>query len=570
MDTVAEGGGLPFRMEPGQRFAGKYLVERLLGAGAMGVVVAALHEQLGQTVAIKLLSVPKDMEPEAIGRFFREARAAAALRSEHTARVVDVGIDEFGQHFIVMEHLEGEDLSAVLRVDAPRSIATSVGCILHACEAIAEAHALGIIHRDLKPENLFLTMRLDGYPLIKVLDFGVSKMLEASVVRRAGDDPAVSASGSLVGTPLYMSPEQIRTPATVDGRSDIWSLGVILYELVTGRRPFGGETVADVIASILIDVPAAPVSLRADVPTRLSDLILACLEKDVDRRIANVGILAEGLRPWAPRWARDAAVRAARIAGQRRLGLDDTGPYQTGTHDTHSAELPVVSDGPARALGGAAPADPKSEGGTAPRIQVAQPVAVGQAAAEPRSAPRGGPPAARVAKRRHVGWMALGFGSAMALFIALVGLVPAGMRSARTPNRPGASAPATGLATTLPAAPPMLPLSATSLHAALGPALAPSSDSQPAAAISGRAEARATLPATTGFLAGRVGRAAELRPHLRPEMTNPTVSAPGSSSRRPRGGETAGNNSYPTRESAEPLPAHTSTPALADPLGTRH
>ncbi|MEP6653282.1 MAG: serine/threonine-protein kinase [Myxococcales bacterium] len=301
-------------VQPGERLAGRYVVERVVGTGGMGVVVAARHEQLGRTVAIKILTISTELHPEAVERFLREARAAASLRSEHIARVMDVGTDERGRHFIVMEHLEGEDLGAMVRRDDPLTVGQAVGYVLQACEALAEAHNQGIIHRDLKPENIFLTRRVDGSPLIKVLDFGISKMTSHSAERNPA---SLSASGprSLLGSPLYMSPEQIRTPSNIDPRSDVWALGVILFELLTGRRPFQGQSLPDILAAILTRVPPGLLTLRHDAPPALADVVASCLEKDVDKRMGSVGQLAQSLQEWAPRWARDSAARAARMSG---------------------------------------------------------------------------------------------------------------------------------------------------------------------------------------------------------------------------------------------------------------
>ncbi|MFS8068038.1 MAG: serine/threonine-protein kinase, partial [Byssovorax sp.] len=209
----------------GELIAGKYRVDRVLGAGGMGTVFAATHVVLGQRVAIKR------MHPERIGRhnagprFLREARAAARLRSQHVARVIDVGVLEDGAPFIVMEHLDGEDLAALVDRRGALPVAEAVEYVLQAAEAIAEAHAAGIVHRDLKPENLFLSFDLAGAPCIKVLDFGISKLL--------GDELALTRAAVAVGTPLYMSPEQMVSSRDVDSRTDLWSLGVVLYELVT-------------------------------------------------------------------------------------------------------------------------------------------------------------------------------------------------------------------------------------------------------------------------------------------------------------------------------------------------
>lgn len=300
------------QIHAGDMFAGKYRVERVLGRGGMSVVFSAWHAGLGQRVALKLLATPAEIAAESVGRFFREARAAAALRSEYSARVVDVDVDELGRHYIVMEHLEGLDLGDVYRNEQALPVETCVGYVLHACEAMAEAHALGIIHRDLKPENLFLTRGVDGTPLVKVLDFGVSKLLNPSI---HAADAGTSAANTVLGTPNYMSPDQIRTPQSVDGRTDIWSLGVILFELLTRRFPFRGDTVPDVLAAVLTSEPPSPTALRLAIPPELSAVVLRCLRKDVNQRWPNVGSLARALRPWAPPWALEAAHRAARISG---------------------------------------------------------------------------------------------------------------------------------------------------------------------------------------------------------------------------------------------------------------
>ncbi|HEY3594242.1 MAG TPA: serine/threonine-protein kinase, partial [Polyangiaceae bacterium] len=224
---------------------GKYEVERLLGVGGMGVVVAARHVQLGQRVAIKFMRGIAAEDANAVGRFLREARSAVSLSSEHVAKVVDVGTLPDGAPFIVMEYLSGVDLGELVRQYGPMSVPDAVNAILQVCEAIAEAHSLGIIHRDLKPANLFVTRRVDGSPLVKVLDFGISKRsdFDAALGRST-----LTPSGYLMGSPAYMSPEQVRNPKAVDARTDVWALGVILYEVITGTAPFAGETVGETLA----------------------------------------------------------------------------------------------------------------------------------------------------------------------------------------------------------------------------------------------------------------------------------------------------------------------------------
>ncbi len=220
---------------PGEVLAGKYRVDRVLGAGGMGVVVAAHHVHLDERVALKFLLPDALRSPEAVARFVREARAAVKIKSEHVARVTDVGHLENGAPYIVMEYLEGVDLSAWLRQNGPMPIPQAVDFVLQACEAIADAHVLGIVHRDLKPSNLFCIRRTDGQSSIKVLDFGISKILNPGTPR-----PDMTATSALIGSPLYMSPEQMSLSKGVDVRTDIWSLGIILFELITGRTPFEG------------------------------------------------------------------------------------------------------------------------------------------------------------------------------------------------------------------------------------------------------------------------------------------------------------------------------------------
>jgi serine/threonine-protein kinase len=298
----------------GQRFAGKYLVTNFIGVGGMSIVVAARHEQLGQTVAVKFLAAPTTSTRTAAYRFFREARAAASLRSEHIVRVTDAGTDESGRPFMAMEYLEGADLAATLKATGPLAPEMAVGYVLQACEGIAEANAAGIIHRDLKPANIFVTRRVDGSPLVKVLDFGISKVLNVELKPPA--EQSVSQRNSLVGTPLYMSPEQLRDPSNVDGRTDVWALGLILFELLTGKNPFWAPNMPEIFAAILTgDGVPALASLRPDLPPPLVHAVCQCLERDLAKRTPHVGLLANALLPWAPLWARDAGERAARLLG---------------------------------------------------------------------------------------------------------------------------------------------------------------------------------------------------------------------------------------------------------------
>lgn len=299
--------GLP---QPGDVIAGKYQVESVLGAGGMGIVVSARHLDLGQRVALKLLRSVFATNTDVIARFQREARALAGIRSEHVVRVHDVARLESGAPYLVMEHLTGKDLDQLLRARGPLPIAEAIDYVLQACEAIAEAHATGIVHRDLKPANLFLTTRADGSSLVKVLDFGISKLTGLNDV--GVPEGSLTSTSEILGSPWYMSPEQLRSFKNVDARTDVWALGVILYRLITGRQPFDADSLSACITKIVAD-PPIPLRLhRPDAPLELESLILRCLEKDTARRVQNIAELARGVFPFAPPRS---AISVERIVG---------------------------------------------------------------------------------------------------------------------------------------------------------------------------------------------------------------------------------------------------------------
>ena len=279
-------------VSPGDILAEKYRVDRVLGVGGMGIVVAATHEALDQKVAIKFLLPNMIGNADLVRRFLREGRAAGKLKSEHVAKVIDVGRLENGSPYMVLEYLEGRDLSEVLKDEGPLPVTLAVRFILQAIEAVAEAHANKLIHRDIKPQNLFLTHRVNGDPLVKVLDFGISKALE-----EASAEFALTRSQSLLGSPLYMSPEQMRSSRAVDERSDIWSLGVLLHELLTARHPFESETIPGLVFQVTMEDPTPLRVHRADVDPGIELVIARCLQKKADDRYANVAELAKDLEP---------------------------------------------------------------------------------------------------------------------------------------------------------------------------------------------------------------------------------------------------------------------------------
>jgi serine/threonine-protein kinase len=295
----------PTPVEPGDVIAGKYEVERVLGSGGMGIVFAAHHVALAERVAIKMLLPEAVKSPDVRARFLREAQASVRIRSEHVARVMDVGETERGLPYMVMEFLEGEDLGALVATRGWLTPGEAVDYVLQACEAVAEAHARGIVHRDLKPANLFLTRRADGSALVKVLDFGVSKPVSDEGSR------GVTTTGRTLGSPMYMSPEQVRDARSVDTRTDVWSLGVLLYELLSGKAPFEGASVTGLLAAIVTD-PPQPLPAGLAVPPGLEAVIFRCLEKDRERRVQDVAELAAALLPFASESAR---VHVERIQG---------------------------------------------------------------------------------------------------------------------------------------------------------------------------------------------------------------------------------------------------------------
>jgi serine/threonine-protein kinase len=303
----------PARFEPraGMVVADKYRVERVIGEGGMGLVVAATHIALEQPVAIKFL-LPEAMRSSvAVERFLREARVAAKVRSEHVTRVHDVGTLDGGVPYIVMELLVGSDLGQLIAANGALPIEEACEIAFQACEALAEVHAAGIVHRDLKPSNLFVTRRADGSPAVKLLDFGISKLTFGG---DDGADPALTATATIMGSPSYMSPEQLKSTKEVDPRTDVWSLGAVLYEALTGKAAFRGESVPQVCAMIASEDPPLPSALRDGIPLDLERAVLACLRKSAAQRISLID-LAHALAQFGPDRTRPSLERIQAVLG---------------------------------------------------------------------------------------------------------------------------------------------------------------------------------------------------------------------------------------------------------------
>ncbi|MGK3998546.1 protein kinase domain-containing protein [Sorangium sp. So ce1024] len=366
------------RLEVGTLIAGRYRVDRLLAKGAMGAVVAATHVERAEPRAIKLLLPATAADPEMCARFLREARIAARLRSEHAVKVHEVGRFE-GLPFMVMEFLAGRDLRVLRKKRGPLPVEEATLYVIQACDALAEAHALGLVHRDVKPANLFLTRARDGSPCIKVLDFGVSKV---SVLGAAslGLGEMQTSTGQMLGTPHYMPPEQMRGQRDVDARADIWAIGSLLYVLLTGRYPMHARSVETV--SLVLGgkfVPPPPSQVRRGLTPAIDPVILRCLERDRDRRWPDVAELVLALCPFAPPAAEPLVERIQRVLRE--------GPHEA------PASARASWDGAGASDGGSIPPAPSSglsTGGVAIPLDRAEPLLA--------VAPPSQPPSARVAE----------------------------------------------------------------------------------------------------------------------------------------------------------------------------
>jgi serine/threonine-protein kinase len=331
----------------GSIIAGKYLVEETIAEGGIGVVVVAKHLALQQRVAIKYLKPKTLANPTLVERFVREARLAAQLTSEHVVRVYDVGTLPEGGPYMVMEYLVGEDLGHTVQ-NGPLPITRAVDYVLQACDALAEAHALRIVHRDIKPENLFLAQRASATSVLKIIDFGISK-----VAPKRGDEGywgTETGASERFGTPLYMSPEQLRSTSSVDARTDIWSLGVVLHELLAGALPFPGSDLPQVCTSVLTAAPTPITTVRDDTSPELEAVILRCLEKDPTRRYRNVAELAQALVPFGPASAIDRAQQIAEVVRRAGDSVRPPPPASTSSPARAQGKNPTDGEPDARAM----------------------------------------------------------------------------------------------------------------------------------------------------------------------------------------------------------------------------
>ncbi|WP_437618268.1 serine/threonine-protein kinase [Sorangium sp. So ce1151] len=484
-------------VQPGDILAGKYRVERLLGTGSMEVVVAAVHVELGQCVAVKFMRSAHDVTADARERFLREARAAVRLRSQHVARVFDVGTLEGGAPYIVMEFLEGRDLAALLKESGALSLDDALEYVLQTCEAVGEAHAAGIVHRDLKPANLFVAQDVSGSPCIKVLDFGISKI--------SGADLALTDDDQTLGSPYYMSPEQMSSSKDVDARSDLWALGVLLYELIAGQTPFHANTLAEFYGRILAAQPTPLRERRSDVPPELDAVIQRCLTHDREQRWSDVAAFAGALAPHAPARARGYPERVWRVLNMQRLS-------SSGAKDEPWARRVVSFPPPASASPPPASASPPPA--SAEAAEATAPAALNSVAETALTLypPRNTSSFFEVLREKPPRRALLLLASAFFVGAALAALVGGRQERAPPPATTGSRAAALGAPDAAPSAPaePEAPPSTIASHVA-----------------SAKAQAEPTLPSATATATATAARKATKPPlQAKPRAKGPRTPKP--------------------------------------------
>ena len=312
---------MPTALPLGTVVGQKYRIDEVIAEGGMGVVYKGWHLILEHPIAIKVVRPELAQYPEAIARFIDEARASAQLQGIHSTHVLDIGIIDNGPPFMVLEYLEGRDLCQVLATDGPLPLTQAADYVLQTCEAVAEAHARRIVHRDLKPDNLFIQTMPDGTGILKVIDFGIAKRLGL-------DARPYMQRGQSCGSPDYMAPEQMNTPEQVDERADIWSIGVILFELLTNCVPFHSETVHSICVKVMTSEPIPLRSLRPDLPAEIEQIVQRCLSKQREGRYPNVGDLAQDLVPFASTEAAQSHERILRLLGEPETNAAPVGPMR--------------------------------------------------------------------------------------------------------------------------------------------------------------------------------------------------------------------------------------------------
>jgi serine/threonine protein kinase len=517
----------PLELAPGiavgRVIADKYRVDGVIGKGGMGVVLAATQLALERTVAIKVIRGEWAEDTQAMARLLREARAAASIKSEHVARVLDVGTLESGAPFIVMEHLEGVDLDTLLTRSGPLPVPEAIDYILQACEAIAEAHRNGIVHRDLKPANLFVARLPGGASTIKVVDFGISKSIGSPALESLTDPSRV------VGSLYHMAPEQMRGQP-VDARTDVWAIGVVLFELLTGRKPFLEGGWPAVCAQVLNEHAPALGVIGSSVPAELDAIVQRCLRRSSSERFPNVAELAVALSAFGSRGARSSLEQIVRLATSTgSLSADHVTRPPPDTREISSVER--VAD--------VADVAPVESARLEPTVVAASP-------------PRAAATPARPSAQRDRRWRVLATAAVAAAALALW-LAPNPERSAPADPRTSIERLAPESSRTPEAARTSLP--GTAAPAASGSAAEPVSAAATAAAAPAPTAASADSTATAASATTSTPRAATL-----PAATPPAATPPASrehAASTPRAPEPT----IATPAASAPTPAPASAPA---------
>jgi eukaryotic-like serine/threonine-protein kinase len=521
------------RVQPGDILADKYRVERVLGAGGMGIVVLAEHLDLREKVAIKFLLDEALQNAELAERFLREARAAVKIKSEHVVRVIDVGRLPSNAPYMVMEYLEGEDLSQTLeRGRVP--IEDAVDYVIQSCEAMSVAHRAGIVHRDLKPANLFLSRRPDGSPIVKVLDFGISKVHSTEVGQMN-----LTHTQAMMGSPLYMSPEQMRSSKDVDRRTDIWSLGVILHELLAGDVPFSGQAFPEVLLKVMTEPPPPLRALRPEVPEELEKVVLRCLAKSPPDRYSSVSALAVALTPFA-------SSRTVGLQGRLHQSMSGRAPPLDATMAADSAVAPAAPAGPVLATTRVERDKPMDAQPAPGPAKLGDPAPSSLGAAEERPAPaatntswEGQSRALPAVRRQRSRWAvaAVALGAALAMAALLAGYLRS---TSATPTGTASPEPA---AASIDAPPPPAPVAADIpsppreagearvVPEPSAPSVSPQLPPSPPARV--EPVASSTAPKVTAPKA-RPARPVTTRPRARAETTQPPPPAPSPAPAPPR------------------------------------
>lgn len=539
---------------PGDVIAGKYRVERIIGRGGMGIVIAAMHEHLCELVAIKLIRSGSGMETkDAVARFLREARAIVKIKSPYVAKLFDVDTLANGMPYMVMEYLEGRNLAKEFFVRGALPIEEAVDYTIQACLALAAAHDLGVVHRDLKPSNLFLTQGAKGSKHLKVLDFGISKILAGSSVDAA--EETLTAPHSIMGSPSYMSPEQIRDSKDVDQRADIWSVGVILYELLAGRRPFSAGTPQGILASICADPPAPLLLARPEVPAELARIIEGCLQKPRDKRPQSVSALQEALLPFASARMQSICAHAVDVPLSRpsasarvdQRGLNEGDPSTSRELPTRNERGPASSSAPAPLSwieSGRRTIGPGLTLRNSPQPDVADKNNVSSSSAEPSIASPAAPQ-----HRQHAALMFMA-GIIATLAVSVVAL----LAKLEKPPLPSAQA---GVSST-PESNPRAIDAPYGINVPSSEGDAPTSAAPGASVGSASPREPATAPATSSGLSGES-----------PALSETTTDA-ASASRATKVSEASGGGSRSRQPSVVPRPEDKALPSSSDDEDSRH